>query len=69
MLSYHLFDGGFISFKDNGDLLISPKLSMKARREWGIPFPLNVGNFNKNQKIYLRYHRHNCLTTVLDVDK
>ena len=60
MLSYHLFDGGFISFKDNGDLLISPKLSKKTLQEWSIPYPLNVGSFNKEQRIFLKHHRENC---------
>ena len=56
----HLFDGGFISFKDNGDLLISPKLSKKTLQEWSIPYPLNVGSFNKEQRIFLKHHRENC---------
>ena len=36
----HLFDRGFISFKDNGDLLVSP-----------------VGDFRRNQRTFLEFHR------------
>ena len=56
----HLFDKGFISFKNNGDLMISPKLPKKILEEWNIQHPLNVGRFNKQQQNYLEYHRKNC---------
>ena len=55
----HLFDKGFISFSDNGDLLVSPKLQIKILEKWGIHEPMNVGGFNSYQKIFLEYHREN----------
>ncbi len=60
----HLFDRGFISFEDNGDLLVSTKLPRKLLKEWGVPHPLNVGTFNKGQRIYLKYHREACFQQI-----
>ncbi|MFZ2226945.1 MAG: HNH endonuclease [Candidatus Nanopelagicaceae bacterium] len=57
----HLFDKGFISFKDNGDLLISPKLDKSVLKTWGIPHVLNVGTFHAKQRKYLKYHRERKL--------
>lgn len=60
LLSPHidaLFDKGYISFEDNGDMLISIKTSPIVLSQWGIKSKLNVGNFNDKQKIYLAYHR------------
>ena len=53
----HLFDKGFISFEDNGKLLISPKLSNAVLIKLGVPTSMNVGAFNANQCKYLQYHR------------
>lgn len=53
----HLFDRGFISFKDNGDLLISSKLNRAILSEWGIPVAMNVGRFKAKQREYLKHHR------------
>lgn len=52
----HLFDRGFISFTDNGDLLISSTLDRSILRRWGIPEVLNVGSLQK-QAEFLGYHR------------
>ena len=56
----HLFDRGFISFKNNGDLLISSVVNIDMLHSWGI-FISNVGVFNKKQCEYLEYHRENIL--------
>jgi putative restriction endonuclease len=55
----HLFDKGFISFADDGLLLISPAADIDALRAMGVPVdtPLNVGAFNAGQRGYLEYHR------------
>jgi len=53
----HLFDGGFISFRDNGDLLISSKLNKAVLSDWGIPVSMNVGKFKAKQREYLKHHR------------
>lgn len=52
----HLFDRGFISFADNGDLIVSPKLDRSILQRWGIPEVLNVGSV-QNQAAFLAYHR------------
>ncbi|WP_206374351.1 HNH endonuclease [Vibrio neptunius] len=52
----HLFDKGFISFSDKGDVLISSTLDSKLIKSWALHFE-NVGAFNQQQKIYLAYHR------------
>ena len=54
----HLFDRGFISFKDSGDLLVSQELNPFVLRQWAILPNQNVGNFQAHQKPYLEYHRN-----------
>ena len=54
----HLFDRGFISFKDSGDLLVSQELNSLVLRQWAILPNQNVGNFQAHQKPYLEYHRN-----------
>lgn len=53
----HLFDKGFISFTDGGDLLLSPHLNSLVVAAWGIPQRKNVGSFNDQQKTFLEFHR------------
>jgi len=53
----HLFDKGYISFLDDGRVLISNLLSNSVLRAWGLNLQVNVGNFNEEQKRYLKYHR------------
>jgi hypothetical protein len=55
----HLFDRGFISFEDSGQLLISPVAYAPALQRMGIPTDLktNVGSFTREQKNFLDYHR------------
>lgn len=53
----HLFDGGFISFKNSGDLLISKELDPTVLEQWKIQGSRNVGKFNVNQGKYLEFHR------------
>ena len=53
----HLFDRGFISFKDSGDLLMSGKLNPIVLDKWSIAPYQNVGGFIDSQKSYLEYHR------------
>jgi hypothetical protein len=57
----HLFDKGFISFTEHGDLIISSGLDRSILARWGIPQVLNVGPFNKEQAKYLEYHRDQVL--------
>jgi putative restriction endonuclease len=55
----HLFDRGFISFENNGGLLISPVAHPLSLRKMGIPVDerTNVGGFTEGQRRYLEYHR------------
>jgi len=53
----HLFDRGFISFKQQGELLISKKLNQAVLDDWEIEVPANVGSFTEAQENYLAFHR------------
>ena len=57
----HLFDRGFLSFEDNGELLISPVAQRGTLERMGIPCSrvCNVGTFSTGQKEFLSYHRDN----------
>lgn len=54
-----LFDRGFVSFKNNGDVLVSPVADRAAMAMMGItPSMLkNVGHFSTGQSRYLDFHR------------
>ncbi|PHV16310.1 HNH endonuclease [Janthinobacterium sp. BJB303] len=53
----HLFDRGYLSFGDDGELLVSPKLKSEIMSTWGIPMKKNVGKFKPSQAMFLAYHR------------
>jgi predicted restriction endonuclease len=55
----HLFDRGFISFENNGELLISPVADKGSLNKMGVPVDsiLNVGGFTDGQKTFLDFHR------------
>ena len=55
----HLFDKGYISFADNGDLLISNELELETLIQWGLPSVYNTGAFSNTQCKFLAYHRKN----------
>jgi predicted restriction endonuclease len=60
LLSPHidrLFDKGYISFNDNGDLIVSKLTNQDVLKKWQINSIKNVGSFNEKQKSYLQYHR------------
>lgn len=55
----HLFDRGFISFEDNGEVIVSPVADIVSLRRMGLdpanpPSPLA---FNTDQKHFLAHHR------------
>jgi len=56
----HLFDRGFISFEDNGALLVSPVAHKISLQRMGVPVEerLNVGRFSEGQRKHLDYHRN-----------
>lgn len=51
-----LFDRGWISFTDNGDLLVTYGAD-EVLQAWGIDPESNVGAFSEKQAKYLEYHR------------
>ena len=55
----HLFDRGYISFQNNGGVLISPTAHRVSLLRMGIPKDEahNVGKFTREQVKYLEYHR------------
>ncbi len=53
----HLFDRGFISFKNTGEILVSKELNPKILQQWSIHSGKNAGLFQSNQCTYLEYHR------------
>ena len=55
----HLFDRGFISFEDDGRILVSPVAHRESLRKMGLEEVLrgNVGGFTEGQKSYLSFHR------------
>ena len=59
----HLFDKGFISFEDSGQLIVSPVADQKSLKKMGIDAEgqVNVGAFSEGQRRYLEFHRENVL--------
>ena len=59
----HLFDKGFISFEDKGDLIVSPVADRTSLVKMGImpEEKVNVGVFSEGQRVFLEYHRENVL--------
>lgn len=55
----HLFDRGFISFKDDGNLLISPAAHEESLHKMGVneSDKINVGRFSAAQCEKLEFHR------------
>lgn len=55
----HLFDRGFITFADDGEVLVSPVADGDSLNRMGISCggPLQVGSFNTDQRYFLKYHR------------
>jgi hypothetical protein len=53
----HLFDRGFISFHDSGEILVSKELNPNILQKWNIFSNKNVGEFKSQQQNYLEFHR------------
>jgi len=54
---HHLFERGYISFADDGTLLVSRGLNPSVLAAWGIELPLHAGAFRPEQQLYLVVHR------------
>jgi len=53
----HLFDKGFISFGNAGNLIISKHLDPEVLNRWEIRKDVNMGTFKTVQEQFLEYHR------------
>lgn len=53
----HLFNYGYISFEEKGQLLTSKELQYRVLSAWKIDPDMNVGFFTSEQANYLEYHR------------
>lgn len=53
----HLFDRGFISFEDSGELMISDSLNREVLNQWNIAEKFNAGVMRDEQRPYLAMHR------------
>src|SRR5882672_3051352 len=53
----HLFDRGYVSFADDGTLLISRHLNPRVLKVWNLEAPAKVEAFRAEQCGYLDYHR------------
>lgn len=63
----HLFDRGFIGFKDSDRLVTSPVAHLPSLPRVGIDTRgvINVGGFPKGQRRYLDFHRNSVLLTAV----
>lgn len=59
----HLFDKGFISFENSGQLIVSPVADQQSLKQMGIESAgrVNVDGFSEGQRRYLNFHRENVL--------
>ena len=57
----HLFDKGFISFAENGSMMLSKLLPQIVQVAWGLNSPVPVRQLLAEQEKYLSYHRKNIL--------
>jgi putative restriction endonuclease len=59
----HLFDKGFISFEDSGQVIVSPVADQRSLKRMGIDLEgrVNAGVFSLGQRRYLEFHRENVL--------
>ena len=52
-----LFDGGWISFSDHGDVLVTNREVTILSMQWSTNLSINIGSLSSKQKEYLAYHR------------
>ena len=62
----HLFDRGFISFEDSGDLIVSPVADTESLQKMGVSLqrPPQRMSFNSDQKYFLDFHRAEILLSA-----
>ncbi len=52
-----LFDQGWISFLEDGNIMCFDEHVKLALKIWNIKFPISIGNLNEEQAKYMKYHR------------
>jgi putative restriction endonuclease len=57
----HLFDKGFISFRNEGSVILSRELDPVVLDRWRLKIDENVRPFEPRQQSYLEYHRDTIL--------
>lgn len=57
----HLFGGGFITFENDGTLVLSPVAHVESLKKMGVRSDekVNVGSFTDGQREFLDFHREN----------
>lgn len=60
----HLFNYGYISFENKGQLITSKELQFRVLSAWNIDPDMNVGSFNSEQTKYLEFHRDEILKSA-----
>lgn len=55
----HLFDGGYLTFSVNQELIVVPEVRDKLLDAWGIDAGQRIDDFSREQQAYLDYHRAN----------
>jgi hypothetical protein len=67
----HLFDKGFISFEDSGQLIVSPVADQRSLQRMGVDpeSRVNVGAFSQGQRQYLDFHRENVLRMARGISR
>ncbi len=53
----HLFDSGWLTFRNSGSIIVSKSLDIQVRAAWGIPDRLETGSFALEQCAFLDFHR------------
>lgn len=56
---HHLFEQGYVSFSDAGELLVSRQLNSAVLKRWGVSLPVQARPFSPEQMAYLTWHREN----------
>jgi HNH endonuclease len=64
----HLFDRGWISFTNDGDLIVAEDMNSEVLGAWGVPEVLNVGAFSEQQGVFLEYHRTHIFRSGLALE-
>lgn len=65
----HLFDRGWISFSDTGELLLATAMNVDVLDAWGVSEGVNVGPFGSKQAEFLHHHRTTVFRDGCSVDE